>query len=329
MKNACVIGYGAIGPIHAAALENTDNVNLYGICDIKTDLAVSAAKKHGCKAFFDFNDVLKDPNVDSVHICTPHYLHCAMAVAAAEAGKEIVLEKPVAINLEEMKKTEETLKNSKVCVMVQNRLNGAVCEFRRMIKEDKTLGRLRGGFASQTWSRGKSYYEHDEWRGKWETEGGGVLINQAVHLIDLVSYVAGEIKSVSASISNKTLRDIIEVEDTADAIFTLENNVKVCYYVTNGYSSFLPARLELQFENAVLRYADNMLCKITEENVEVIAKNSDYYGGKKDWGNSHDVVINNFYNGGYYPTLRDTKNSMTALFKIYESAENDSKEMEI
>ena len=108
---------------------------------------------------------------------------------------------------------------------------------------------------------------------------------------------------------------------------TLENNVKVCYYATNGYSSFLPVRLELQFENALLRYADNMLCKISKDNVEVVARNSDAYGGKMDWGAGHADVINSFYNGGEYPTLEDVKNSMTALFKFYESAKNNGEEM--
>lgn len=327
MKNACVIGYGAIGPIHAAGLEKADNVNLFGICDINKERADKGAEKHNCKVFYSFEDVLKNPEIDSVHICTPHFLHDTMAIAASDAGKEVVLEKPVAINLERMEEMTEKLKGKKVCVMVQSRTNSAICEFKRLMEEDKSLGKLIGGFASQTWCRDAAYYAQDAWRGKWETEGGGVLINQAIHLIDLVSYVAGDIKSVKGSISNKTLQGVIEVEDTADAIFTLENNVKICYYATNGYSSFLPVRLELQFENALLRYADNMLYKITEDNAEVVAKNSDAYGGKKDWGDGHTAVINSFYNGGKYPTLNDVKNSMTALYKFYESAKNDGKEM--
>ena len=327
MKNACVIGYGAIGPIHAMGIEKAQNVNLFGICDIDKERADIAAQKYNCKTYYDFDDVLNDPEVDSVHICTPHYLHDTMAIAAADAGKEVVLEKPVAINLKRMEAMYEKLKDKKVCVMVQSRNNGAICEFKKLIENDKTLGKLIGGFASQTWCRDKSYYDQGEWRGKWDTEGGGVLINQAIHLIDLVSYIAGDIKSVKGSISNKTLEGVIEVEDTADAIFALENDVKICYYATNGYNSFLPVRLELQFENALLRYADNMLYKVTEDDAKVIAKNSDNYGGKTDWGDGHATVIENFYNGREYPTLDDVKNSMTALFKFYESAKNNGKEM--
>lgn len=327
MKNACVIGYGAIGPIHAAGIEKAENVKLYGICDIDKSRADEGAKQHNCKAFYSFSDVLKCSEIDSVHICTPHYLHDTMATEASEAGKEIVLEKPAAITLDRMKMMEERLKNRKVCVMLQNRMNTAVREFKRLIDEDNTLGKLIGGFASLTWYRNREYYEHDEWRGRWDTEGGGLLINQAIHLIDLISYLAGDIKSVKGSISNKTLSDVIEVEDTADAIFSLENGAKVCYYATNGYVSSLPMRLELQFENALLRYADDCLYMITENDTKIIARNGDEYAGKKYWGDSHAVVINDFYNGRNYPTLEDAKNSMTALFKFYESAKNNGKEI--
>lgn len=327
MKNACVIGYGAIGPLHADGIEKSDNVNLYGICDIKKERADDAAKKHNCKAFYDFDEVLKDPEVHSVHIATPHYLHDSMVIAAAEAGKEIVLEKPVSISLERMNSMIEKVKGKKVCVMLQNRMNPAVAEFKRLVDEDKTLGKLIGGFASVTWSRDEAYYAQDPWRGKWDTEGGGLLINQAIHLIDMVSFIVGDIKAVRGSISNKTLKGVIEVEDTADAIFYFDNDVRVCYYATNGYNSYMPIRLELQFENAVLRYADDCLYRVSGGEAEIVARNSDKHIGKRDWGNSHTVVINNFYNGGEYPDLEDARNAMTALFKFYESAKNDSREV--
>ena len=327
MKNACVVGYGAIGPIHAAGIEKASNVNLYGICDINKTRAEKGAKEYACKAYFNFEDVINDPKIDSVHICTPHFLHDTMALLAMRAGKDVVLEKPVAVDLKRMEEVMRCANGKKVCVMLQNRMNTAVLEFKRLIEEDRTLGKLIGGFASVTWHRDKEYYMSGEWRGKWATEGGGLLINQAIHLIDLISYLAGDIKSVKGNISNKTLSEIIEVEDTADAIFYLENGVNVCFYATNGYVSSLPVRLELQFENAVLRYADDMLCRIDENGIKVEAKNGDKYTGKKYWGDSHAVVINNFYNGGCYPTLNDAENAMKALFKFYESARNNAEEV--
>lgn len=327
MKNACVVGYGAIGPIHAQAIEKANNVTLYGICDIDKSRADQGAKEHFCKAFYDFSKVLSDPSVTSVHICTPHFLHHSMAIEAARAGKEVILEKPAAINLEKFHELENELRGNKVCVMLQNRMNIAIQAFKKIIDEDKSLCKLIGGFAALTWHRDAEYYKSGEWRGRWDTEGGGVLINQAVHLIDLISYLAGDIKTVRGHISNNTLQDVIEVEDTADAIFTLAKNVNVCYYATNGYSSNLPMRLELQFENALLRYADDVLYRVDKSGAKIIAKNDDKHPGKDYWGDSHTVVIDNFYNGGKFPTIADAKNSMTALFKFYESAKNNGKEM--
>ncbi len=329
MKNACVVGCGNIGPIHAEAIRAADNAELYAVCDIVKERADRYAEKYGCKAFYSFEDVLKDAAVDSVHICTPHYLHDTMAIAAAEADKDIVLEKPAAISLPRFCKMQKKLDGKKVCVMLQTRMNTAVSEFKRIVREDKSLGSLIGGFAAMTWHRDREYYEQDAWRGKWETEGGGVLINQAVHLIDLVSYLAGDIKSVVGSISNKTLSGVIEAEDTADAIFYLANGANVCYYATNGYVSNLPMRLELQFENILLRYADDRLYRVENGDVTVVAKNGEKYAGKKYWGNSHTFVIDNFYNGGEYPTLADAENSTKALLSFYESAKNNSREIMI
>ena len=86
-------------------------------------------------------------------------------------------------------------------------------------------------------------------------------------------------------------------------------------------------RLELQFENALLRYADDVLYRVDKSGAKIIAKNDDKHPGKDYWGDSHTVVIDNFYNGGKFPTIADAKNSMTALFKFYESAKNNGKEM--
>lgn len=332
MKNACVVGCGNIGPVHASAIAAAENVRLFAVCDKDPERAEKYAKQYGAEAIYDFDEVCKNPSIDSVHICTPHYLHVPMAIAAARAEKDVVLEKPASINSEEFLRLQRELSGKRVCVMLQNRMNTAVSEFKRIICESAELGALIGGFASMTWQRTREYYEADEWRGKWATEGGALLINQAIHLIDLVSYLAGDIKSVCGSISNKTLSGIIEAEDTADAIFSLAGGAKVCYYATNGYSGYQPMRLELEFENALLRYADDCLYRIEKGNkgsIEILARNSEAYAGKKYWGNSHMHVIDNFYNGGEYPTLANAENSMRALFAFYESAKRGAKEVPV
>jgi len=96
-KNACVVGYGAVGPIHAKSLAKSEYANMYAICDCIPERADKGARLYGAKAIYDFDEMLTDKNIDVVHICTPHYLHKDMAIKALSAGKNIVLEKPIAM----------------------------------------------------------------------------------------------------------------------------------------------------------------------------------------------------------------------------------------
>ena len=125
MKNACIVGYGAIGPVHADAITNTDCANLYAVCDINADKAKLCTDKYGCKAYCDFDEMLKDEDIDVVHICTPHYLHKDMTISALAAGKDVVLEKPVAMNRAEFRElmdyVESNGKDKNLCIMLQNR----------------------------------------------------------------------------------------------------------------------------------------------------------------------------------------------------------------
>ena len=116
MKNACIVGYGAIGPVHAAAVSRTPYANLYAVCDINIERAQKCSQKYGCKVYTEFRDLLSDKSIDTVHICTPHYLHKDMVIEALEAGKYVVLEKPVAINMDELNEIVEYVeKNNGVC----------------------------------------------------------------------------------------------------------------------------------------------------------------------------------------------------------------------
>ncbi len=328
MKNGCIIGYGAIGPIHAAALYKIKS--LYGICD--TDQKrLSKCEYDGVKFYTDYNDVLTDSNVDVVHICTPHYLHAEMVLSALKHKKDVVLEKPTALNAEEFNKllTEAEKYPNKVCVMLQNRINPCILKLKE-ICDSKTYGNITGASAFLTWMRNADYYKSDEWRGKWSTEGGGLLINQSVHLIDLCGWLCGGIKSVRGSISTKHLDDVIEVEDTADALFETGSGIRVCFYATNCHQTGSPMRLELDFGDVTFRYSDYNLYKIHNGICETICSDSKAEIGKSYWGKGHFEIINSFYKSletgsGEYTPLKDCENSMNALFAIYESAKNNKK----
>lgn len=332
MKKACVVGYGAIGPVHAKALNSLNCAKLYAVCDINPERTQKAKNDYGVKVFSDYDEMLKSGEVDAVHICTPHYLHKDMAVKALKHGLDVVLEKPVAISNDELNELVEAEKNStgRLCVMLQNRTNNCICRLTELIKDKEKNGEFISLNGFVTWIRDEKYYKSGPWRGKWATEGGGLLINQAIHVIDLISYLGGGIKSVRGSVSTKWLENVIEVEDTADALFTLKNGNRACFYATNASGYETPFQVDVFMEKVHYRYADNVLYEIRDGKFAgIVSTNDEAAPGKKVWGNGHKCVIGNFYADGEYPNLTDAVNSSRALFAIYESAKSGGSTLEI
>ena len=137
MKNVCVVGLGAISPVHIKAIKEAKHASLYAVCDIVKEKADEISKKENVRAFYDFTEVISCSEIDSVHICTPHYLHVDMAIKALEAGKYVVLEKPAAMNLTELKKLKEADEKyeGKLSLVLQNRVNPCVIELNEEIKK--------------------------------------------------------------------------------------------------------------------------------------------------------------------------------------------------
>lgn len=324
MRNACVVGYGAVGPVHVAALEEIENVQLYAVCDINPQKLNLCREKYGCKVFSDFDEMLLDPQIDAVHICTPHYLHKEMAVKALAAGKAVVLEKPVGVSLAEMDELRAVFKEQAkkpLCVMLQNRTNACIVKLKEQIA-CKDVGALKGVIANLNWHRDEAYYKQDAWRGKWQTEGGGLLINQAVHLVDLMLYFGGTVRKYESAIHR--WGDIgIEVEDTASAIIQFENGAKGIFHATNCYITDEAFQLELRFEKAHFRYADGLLYELADGDVCILAKDEKVQIGKSYWGCGHQTVIRNFYEGKDYPGIEDAYDAMKLVFEIYDKKKRE------
>lgn len=318
MDKVCIVGYGAIGPTHAAAITKTEYAELYAVCECDAErLAKASTAYPEIVTFESFDEMLKDEAITSVHICTPHYLHFEMAKKVILSGRKLVLEKPVAMNEEEFDELSELCRThpNKVCIMFQNRYSACTQE---LLKRSKELGELKGIFAALTWHKTMDYYNHDAWRGKLATEGGGVLINQSIHLLDILLLIGGEVESVRASCSTKYLP--IEVEDTLDALITLKNGARTCFYATNAYVTDSPFRLEAIFEKGTLKLEDDSLYLYADGNMTKLATNSGNFCGKAYWGSGHQYLTELFYSGGEYPTIFDTENTMRTMFAIYEDA---------
>ena len=316
MKNVCIIGYGAIGPIHADALEQVKNARLYGVCDIDPEALKHAKEDYPHIVCYDnYEDVLKDKNVNSVHICTPHYLHAPMVKAALGADKEIICEKPIAITRDEFEDLLLTPGIEKVALVFQNRLNPCAVKLKEIIKSGE-LGELKATKALVTWCRDKSYYDSGEWRGKWATEGGGVLINQSIHTLDILCYLGGEVVDVDANMHNYSLKDVIEVEDTCIARLKYKNGNVGIFFATNAYSYTNFPQIEFVFENKTVRYMEQGLYvgdkKVASDEMAVY--------GKACWGVGHLGLFVNYYDNGEYFDIYSAKNTMETMYSIYEKS---------
>ena len=185
--------------------------------------------------------MLDEVKPDVVHVCTPHYLHCEMILAALERNINVLCEKSMCISNAEIEKILETEKRSKAIfgVCLQNRYIPACIKAKEFL-EDRKIDYATG---QVVWSRDREYYEHDAWRGKKKTEGGGVLINQAIHTLDMLEWLVGFPTSLTAITENLTLKGVIDVEDTA--VILAEGKVGFSFFATNGSVNDFPFEITI------------------------------------------------------------------------------------
>lgn len=294
--NAAIIGCGAIHSIHADALMSCSNTKLSAVVDIDSGKARESAERYNCKYYTGFDDILKDDCIDTVHICTPHYLHAGMAIAAMEHGKHVLVEKPMAITVADARRMIDVSKTTgkRLGVCFQNRYNTTSVKIKEII-ESGNYGKVLGARAFVTWFRDEDYYTRSGWRGTWSKEGGGVLINQAIHTLDLLQWFLGDISKLKAKVDTTLLKNVIEVEDTAQASITFRNGAAALFYATNCYCTNSPIIIEIVLEAAVLRLEDNLVIKYANGSSEACEELDKSTGIKAYWGSSHKALINEFY----------------------------------
>ncbi len=301
--NCAVIGCGRIFSVHADSIMKCADANLYAVCDSDKERAEEAAKKYQCKAFGDYKELLNDKLIDVVHICTPNNLHASMVICAMQLGKHVLTEKPMAVTVadaqEMIKVSKDTGKLLGVCF--QNRYNTTSIKVKELLASGKA-GRVLGGRAFMTWKRDREYYASDAWRGTWDQEGGGALINQAIHTLDLVQWFMGDVEKVEGSIHTRLLKDDIEVEDTGEATIVFKDGTVALFYASNNYCTDAPVSIELVCENAVIVMNEELSIKYKSGEIETVIDIDPATGAKSYWGNSHKVLIEEFYhsiiNGG-------------------------------
>ncbi len=291
-----VIGCGGVSKMHFNALSADRRIQITAVADIKKDRADHMASQYGATAYYDFDKLIENEHLDCIHICTPHYLHTPMAIKALEKGINVLTEKPCSVSSEEIALLCDAQKKSgkQVGVCFQNRYNNCVRQVLDVIGNG-SLGSVRSIRAFVTWSRGKEYYS-DDWHGTVSKECGGVLINQAIHTIDLIQLFGGKCQKVTAHTSNDHLKGIIEVEDNASVLMTLENGVTAILYATTAYAENSDVFIEVAFEKGILRLEGENLYSVNGGKLtEIFLKDDTVHEGQSYWGSGHASLIKDFY----------------------------------
>lgn len=218
-----IIGCGMIANFHAKAIADIPEAKLVACQDFVPAAADKLAESTGCKAYHKLEDMLADPAVQVVTICTPSGLHMEPAVAAAKAGKHVIVEKPLEITLDRCDQIIQACEqNNVVCSAI---FPSRYHEPSRLIKQAidaGRFGRLTLGDAYVKWYRTQAYYDGGKWRGTWKLDGGGALMNQAIHSVDLLTWFMGPVTRISAMTSTLA-HERIEVEDVATATLQFAN----------------------------------------------------------------------------------------------------------
>lgn len=264
LLNTAVIGAGAIHGCHVNALRQLPNVALRALADIDSVKGLKLALGYQCRFYQDYREMLLDDAIDVVHICTPHFEHKSMILAALAAGKHVFCEKPVGMNSSELVDITRAADQATglLGVCYQNRLNPTSLRIRQALDEGE-LGKMLSIKAVLTWSRSGAYYTQSPWRGRLATEGGSLLINQAIHTLDLMQWFAGGVTRVKGVVDSGELADVTEGEDSAMATLHFANGARGLFYASNCNTTDSPLLMEIHCEQGSLLLNDNTLWCVT------------------------------------------------------------------
>lgn len=289
---AAIIGLGCIAPVHYQAIERAGG-SVTALCDIDVAARENFARLTGTRAPFysDYREMLRCAQADVVHICTPHYLHAPMVIDALRAGFHVLCEKPLCIREEDLPSIRAAQAESgrQLAVCLQNRYNQSNLAARELLG-----GRPAGaGVGTVVWARGAAYYQSGAWRGRWDTEGGGVMINQALHTLDLLLWFMGVPDSVIATIENRAHRGVIEVEDTASALFRYADGRSFQFYATTASGADFPVQVMLAAADGTRIVAANDTLTVNGQIRPSPAGTLRY--GKDVWGDGHAALVADYY----------------------------------
>ncbi len=244
-----IVGCGKVTGLHAAAFRNLSNSQFSAVCSRSKEKAHEYADRYGVKAYTNVTEMVTREKIDVVSICTPHPYHRQPTLAALGAGAHVLVEKPLASSLENCDAMLEEAKtqNRQIGVISQRRWYPPVRRVKRAIEEGKIGKPVLATIQMLGW-RDKDYYDSDPWRGTWSGEGGGVLVNQAPHQLDLLQWYMGEIESLFGFWSNLN-HPYIEVDDTAIALLKFRSGAVGNIIVSNAQKPGIHGKVHVHGKN--------------------------------------------------------------------------------
>lgn len=287
-----IIGAGMIASLHAEALQNLPNCRLAGVFDPVLPAAKALAEKFNCRCFASLTEMLDSEEINAVTVATPSGLHGEICIAAANAGKHILCEKPLEINLARVDAILEACERNHVLLspVFQTRFSRPVQLVKKAVDQGR-FGQMLFAGMQMHWFREESYYSNSNWRGTWAMDGGGALMNQAIHMIDLLLYLNGEPEEVFAFSGTKT--HDIEVEDNLCAAIRYRNGAFGTIEVSTSCAPGFPRKLEFAGSQGSVAFEESFLTRWEfveklpedEEIAGELVLHSDNRGGGSSPGN--------------------------------------------
>ncbi|MCH1507893.1 MAG: Gfo/Idh/MocA family oxidoreductase [Akkermansiaceae bacterium] len=341
-----IIGAGMIGHFHAKAITAMTGGTLHSVFDLRQEAAEKLASEYGGTAYSDMAEFLADEELEIVTVGTPSGAHLEPSLAALNAGKHVICEKPLEITLERIDQlTAAAAANGKTIAAVLNRRFHPGMDAFKKASDEGRFGTLTNASAYVKWYRDQAYYDSAGWRGTWALDGGGALMNQSIHTVDSLLYLAGPAKSVQANTACLA-HERIEVEDIVVAIVEFESGARgviecsTCTWSKDGH----PARVQLSGTEGSVFLADEAfeIWDFMEEKPEDAEIQATLMKGQEAGLGANDPSAINFYQHqrnfeevvnaiaeGREPSTSasEARKPVALITAIYESAQNDGKKI--
>ena len=335
MIKCAVIGCGVISGTHISGFQKLDDVEVVKVCDLLVERAREKAEKFNIAEYCtDYREILRDDRIDAVSICTDHASHAQIFIDAVNAGKHVICEKVsgrTPEDLEAMVTAASARKDLVVTGIFQHRFAPGNIALKKLI-EKGAFGKLLFVNLNFNCLRTREYYEKDSWRGTVAGEGGGVLINQAIHFLDQLRFLFGDVKKVVSRCANLGHQGIIETEDTANFIAEFDNGLMINVTATNASCARWRSNLSISGDKVLAEFTDekllNLIC--SDEALEAEIRNAldekceEKVIGKSYYGVGHTAQLADFTDAirekrPAKVSFADAANSAAFVHGIYES----------